>query len=144
MDVISLIIGFAIGMIVVGIAIELGTKRTTGTAPASRYAKKWSISEIANPRIMAEHMGDIEIPKNSKVLVNVYKDKEILKGLEVKEHGKIKGNFIIGDDRALILAGPVKKDEVGFWTIEKEIVKKLNDEFEEMWTKGTRMIEQEK
>ena len=39
MDVISLIIGFAIGMIVVGIAIELGTKRTTGTAPASRHAK---------------------------------------------------------------------------------------------------------
>ncbi len=41
------------------------------------------------------------------------------------------------------MAGPVKKDEIGFWTVEKKIVEKLSDEFEEMWAKGTRM-QQEK
>ena len=143
MDVISLIIGFVIGLVVVGIAIELGTRKKLETSPASRHTKKWSISEITNPRVMAEHLGDVEIPKNSKVLVNIYRDKEMLKGLDVKEHEEIKGNFIVGDDRALILAGPVKKDEIGFWTVEKKIVEKLSDEFEEMWAKGTRM-QQEK
>ena len=120
MDVVSLIIGFVIGLVVVGIAIELGTKRKPETSPASSHTKKWSISEITNPRVMAEHLGDVEIPKNSKVLVNMYKDKEILKELNVREHEEIKGNFIVGDDRALILAGPVKKDEIGFWTVEKK------------------------
>jgi len=143
MDVVSLIIGFVIGLVVVGIAIELGTKRKPETSPASSHTKKWSISEITNPRVMAEHLGDVEIPKNSKVLVNMYKDKEILKELNVREHEEIKGNFIVGDDRALILAGPVKKDEIGFWTVEKKIVEKLSDEFDEMWAKGTR-IQQEK
>lgn len=139
MDIISLVIGFAIGVIVVGLAIEIGTKKSSQTTPASKHTKKWNISEISNPRIMAEYLSDVELPKNSKVIVNRYKDKNMLAGLDVKEHKGIKGNYIVGDDRALILAGPVKKDEVGFWTVEKNIVEKLNQEFDEMWSEGTKM-----
>lgn len=139
MDIISLVIGFAIGVIVVGLVIEIGMKKSSQTPPASKHAKKWSISEISNPRIMAEYLSDVELPKNSKVIVSRYKNKEMLAGLDVKQHKGIKGNYIVGDDRALILAGPVKKDEVGFWTVEKDIVEKLNQEFDEMWSEGTKM-----
>jgi len=142
--VISLIVGFVIGVIVVGIAIEFGIKRTSRTMPASKYTKKWSISEISNPRIMAEYLGDVELPKDSKILVNKYKDKEMFAGLDVKKHSGIKGNYIVGVDRALILSGPVKKDELGFWTVEKEIIDKLNAEFEEKWSKGTTIKLEEK
>jgi len=144
MDIISLIIGFAIGLVVFGLAVEVGMKRTSKSEPASRHTKKWSISEISNPRIIAEYLGDVEIPKGSKLVVKKYKDKEMFKGLDVKEHSSIKGNFILGDDRALILAGPVKKDEVGFWTVEKDIVDRLNDEFDQLWSEGTKMAPEEK
>ena len=139
MDVIALIIGFAIGVIVVSLAIEIGLKKTTQNIPASKHTKKWSIDEIANPRIMAEYLNEIDIPKDSKVLVNKYKTKAQFAGLNVKEHKGIRGNYIVGDDRVLILAGPIKKDEVGFWTVEKEIVQKLNQEFDEMWAEGSKM-----
>ena len=144
MDIISLIIGFAIGLVVFGLAVEVGMKKTSKSEPASRHTKKWSISEISNPRIIAEYLGDVEIPKGSKLVVKKYKDKEMFKGLDVKEHSSIKGNFILGDDRALILAGPVKKDEVGFWTVEKDIVDRLNDEFDQLWSEGTKMAPEEK
>jgi hypothetical protein len=65
-------------------------------------------------------------------------------GIDVKEHAGIKGNIIIGDDRVLILAGPIKKDEVGFWTVEKEIVEKLNSDFENLWDEATEMEPEEK
>jgi len=139
MDIIALIVGFAIGVVVVSIAIEIGMKKTTRVAPASKHTKKWDISEISNPRIMAEYLVDAKLPKDSKVIVNQYKDKNILKGLDAKTNKDIRGNYIIGDDRVLILAGPVKKDEVGIWTVEEEIVKKLNQDFEEMWSDGTKM-----
>jgi hypothetical protein len=139
MDIISLIVGFAIGVIVVSLAIEIGMKKTSQTPPASKHTKSWNISEISNPRIMAEYLSDIELPKDSKIIVNRYKNKEMLAGLDVKEHKGIKGNFIVGDDRALILAGPVKKDEIGFWTVEKEIVEALNKEFFEMWAEGSKI-----
>jgi len=145
MDVVSLVIGFSIGIIVFGLAIELGIKRTSRDIPASKHTKKWSISEIANPRIIAEYMGDIELPKDAKVIVNRYKDKGNFAGINVKEHGGIKGNYIIGDDRALILSGPLKKDEVGVWTVEKEIVEQLNNEFNQMWAESSKMsLEEEK
>ncbi len=139
MDVISLIIGFVIGVVFLGIAIEIGTKKTTRSQPASKPTKSWHISEISNPKIMAEYLGDIDIPKGSKVIVNKYRDKQMLTGLNVKSNPDLKGNFIIGDDRALILAGPVKKDEIGIWTVEKEIVEKLNEEFDQLWLDGTEL-----
>jgi len=136
MDIISLILGFFVGVIVVGLAIEIGIKKNTYASPASKHTKSWNISEISNPRIMAEYLSNIELPKGSKVLVNKYKDKDMLTGLNAREHKGIKGNFIVGDDRALILAGPIKKDEIAFWTVEEEIVKQLNQQFNEKWSEA--------
>lgn len=139
MDILSLIIGFGIGVIVVGIAIEFGTKKTPKASPSSRPANEWSITEISNPKIMAEYLGDIEIPKNSKLLVNKYKDTVSFDGVDVRKNNSIKGNYILGDDRALILAGPIKKDEIGFWTVEKEIVESLHRKFDETWENATKL-----
>ena len=116
MDVISLILGFIIGVVVVGIAVEFGTKKKQNNSPSSKH-----------------------IPKNTKIIVNKYKDSQNLKGLDARKNKEIKGNYIIGDDRALILAGPLKKDEVGFWTVEKEIVEELNKEFFENWAKSSKL-----
>lgn len=139
MDLIALVIGFAIGVIVVSIAIEMSTKKTTKVTPASKHTKQWDFSEIPNPRIMAEYLIDAELPKDSKVVVNQFKNKNLLAGLDAKTHSGVRGNYIIGDDRVLILSGPMKKDEMGIWTVEKEIVERLNQEFEEMWADGTKM-----
>lgn len=143
MDVLSVIVGIIIGIISVGLAIELGMKKTNPTQPGSRPTHKWSFSEIKNPRIIAEHMGEMELPKNAKVVVNRYDNKDLLKGLEVKEHSGIRGNYILGDDRALILSGPIKEDELGIWTIEKGMLDRLNEYFEESWTKATNMKHKE-
>ena len=144
MDIIAILIGFIIGVICVGLAIELGMKKTSNRLPASRPTHKWSIEEISNPRIIAENMGDITLPKNAKVVVNQFEDKNKFVGMEVKEHSGIRGNFILGDDRALILSGPVKDDELGIWTVEKGMLEKLNRYFEDSWSKGSRMQHEEK
>ncbi len=144
MDIVAILIGFIIGVICVGLAIELGMKKTSGKQPASRPTHKWSIDEISNPRIIAENMGDITLPKNAKVVVNQFQDKDRFTGMEVKTHSGIRGNFILGDDRALILSGPIKDDELGIWTVEKGMLDKLNRYFEDSWSKGTQMQHDEK
>ena len=136
MDVVSFIIGIIIGVVAVGLAIELGMKRQDKTMPASRPTHLWSISEISNPRIIAENLGNMELPKNAKVVVNNVEDGSLLKGVTAKKHTGIRGNYILGDDRALILAGPIKKDELGIWTVEKEMLQKLNRYFEDTWSKA--------
>ncbi|MFW6122169.1 MAG: hypothetical protein ACOC80_14905, partial [Petrotogales bacterium] len=132
-----------IGVIFVGLAIELGIRKKNTSQPASRPTHKWSISEISNPRIVAEHMGNMELPKNAKVVVNHYDNKDLFKGMEVKEHPGVRGNFILGDERALILAGPIEENELGIWTVEKVMLDKLNRYFEESWSKAANMKHEE-
>ncbi|MEF8879616.1 MAG: hypothetical protein V5A64_04420 [Candidatus Thermoplasmatota archaeon] len=136
MDVLAIAIGFSIGVIVIAIAIELGMKKTSRSPPASKPADNWSISEITNPRIMAEYLIEGDLPEGSKLVVNQCKDENLLKGLNARKHSKVRGNYIIGDERVLILSGPIKKDVMGVWTVEKEIVDRLNKEFNEMWRNG--------
>jgi hypothetical protein len=144
MDIFAILIGFIIGVITVGLAIELGMKKSRGSQPASRPTHKWTIDEIANPRIIAENMGDITLPKNAKVVVNQFDENHQFDGLDVKKHSGIRGNFILGDDRALILAGPVKNDELGIWTVEKPMLEKLNRYFEDSWSKAIRLEHEQK
>ena len=139
MDIVVFIAGFIVGVVSVALAIEFGIKKTSKSEPASRSTRKWSISEISNPRIVAEYLGDVDIPKNSRIVVNKHKDDMVFAGVNAKINSGVRGNFILGDDRALILAGPVKKDEMGVWTVEKEILESLNNYFEETWSKGTEM-----
>jgi len=143
MDVAAFIIGLLIGVITIGIAIEIGMRRVNKAQPATRPTHKWSIEEIANPRIIAENMGPIELPKNAKIVVNEYENAMTLKGIEAKQHSGIRGNFILGDDRALILSGPIKQDELGIWTVEKEMLEKLNKYFNDSWEKATPLTDDE-
>jgi hypothetical protein len=143
MDVIAFIIGLIIGVITVGLAIEIGMRRVNKTQPATRPTHKWSIAEITNPRIIAENMGAIELPKNAKIVVNEYQNGAMLKGIDVKQHSGIRGNFILGDDRALILSGPIKQDELGVWTVEKDMLEKLNKYFNDSWEEATPLIDDE-
>lgn len=143
MDVVAFIVGLIIGVIAVGIAIELGMRRVNKGQPATRPTHKWSIEEIANPRIIAENMGAIELPKNAKVVVNEYQDGTLLRGLDVKQHSGIRGNYILGDDRALILSGSIKQDELGIWTVEKDMLEKLNKYFNDSWEKASPLTDDE-
>jgi sugar-specific transcriptional regulator TrmB len=138
-DILALILGFGIGVIVVSIAIEFGIRKPTKQFPTSRRTYEWNIKEIAHPKIMAEYLGDIEIPANAKLLVNRYKDKNSMRGINVKQSSDILGNYILGDDRVLILAGPVKNEEMGFWTVEKDIVESLHREFDALWNDASQL-----
>jgi len=143
MDVVAFVIGLIIGVVAVGFAIEIGMRRVNKAQPATRPTHKWSLNEIANPRIIAENMGTIELPRNAKVVVNEYPDQAMFQGMEVRHHTGIRGNYILGDDRALILSGPIQQDELGIWTIEKDMLEKLTKYFEDSWEKATPLFDDE-
>lgn len=138
-NIIMLVIGFILGVVFVAIALEIGMKKPSKTEPSTRSTKSWSLSGMKNPKILAEYLGDVDIPKNSKLLVNQYQTNRSFEGIEARHHMGIKGNFVLGENRALILAGPLKKDEIGVWTIEKDILEKLNAYFNAAWENGTQI-----
>ena len=139
MDPISLLIGFIIGLIAATMAIEFGMRKpveSTAFHSTARLTYMWSLSEIKNPRVVAEYLDKVEVPKNAKIVFKECKDKKILKEIDVRKNEDIRVNFVLGDDRALLLSGPIKEGQMGIWVIDPFILKKLKAEFERLWNKG--------
>ncbi len=139
MDLVALIIGIFVGAIVAIIAIALSLKKPEKPEPTSRYTKNWDLKTLSNPKIVAEYLlDDIDIPKDAKIVVKQCKDNNILKGLDVRYNPNVRGCFALGDDRAIVISGPFKKDEVAVLTVEKNVLSRLNDAFYEYWEKGVK------
>lgn len=133
-----LFIGFVIGVIVAAMAIEIGFKQPKEPDRLARLSYTWSISEISNPKIVAEYLLEMDIPSDARLVFKECKDKKKLveEEIQMRQNETISANFIVGDNRALILSGPIKNGEMGVWTIDPVIIKKLQGEFERLWAGG--------
>ncbi len=127
MDVISLIVGFVVGIIAVSIAIELSWKKED-TVETCKIAKRWSISEISNPLIVAEKL-KMDAPRNAKVVVKV--ETAFSRGAKVNPDAY--GNFILGSDRALIFSGEIREGQLAFRTVDERILRNLRELFRKFW-----------
>ena len=127
MDVISLIVGFVVGIIAVSIAIELSWKKEE-VVETCKIAKRWSISEISNPLIVAEKL-KMDVPRSAKVVVKV--ETAFSKGAKVNPDAY--GNFILGNDKALIFSGEIREGQLALRTVDKHILRRLRELFDEFW-----------
>lgn len=134
-----IVTGIVIGIIISISALELSRKKPKRVENTSRFVERWSLNNLPNPKIVAEYLLDAKnIPKNAKVVVKQCKDKGLLHGLEVRYNPNVKGSFIVGDDRAIILAGPFKDSEFALVTVDEHIVNKLKELFEDYWREGVK------
>jgi len=126
-DVISLIVGFVVGIIAVSIAIELSWKKEE-TVETCKVANKWSLSEIRNPLIVAEKL-KMNAPSGSKVVVRV----ETAFSRGAKQNPDVRGNFVLGSDRALIFSGEIREGQIAFRTVDERILRNLRTLFNQFW-----------
>jgi len=135
MEVLTLIFGLIIEIIVLFYIIKILNEPTSNQSSITNLQQ--NINEMKNLRIFAQNT-DNTIPFNekSKLLVTHIIDKAYLKKQEVKINPNIKGNFILGDDRAFIFSGTFSKHTVGIWVFGKENLRILKDHFDEYWTNG--------
>ena len=108
-------------------AIELGWKKETSTQTC-KLTDIWSLHELKKPLIVAEKL-HMTPPENAKVVVA----NTILQKGNVKKHPGVRGNFALGENRALLFTGEIKRGELALWTIDDTIIKKLRNEFHRLW-----------
>jgi hypothetical protein len=108
-------------------AIELGWRKETSNQTC-KLTDIWSLHELKNPLIVAEKL-HITPPENAKVVVA----NTILQKGNVKKHPGVRGNFALGENRALLFTGDIKRGELALWTIDDTIIKKLRNEFHRLW-----------
>ncbi|RLF38235.1 MAG: hypothetical protein DRN03_00220 [Thermoplasmata archaeon] len=130
-------VGIVIGIIISISAIELSRRKPKKIENAFRCTERWSIDNFRNPKVVAEYLLDASsIPRNAKIVVKKCSDKSNLRGLDIRYNPNVKGSFVVESDRAIILSGPFKENELALITVNKDIVNRLNELFEAYWKEG--------
>ncbi len=128
LDVLSLIIGFVVGIIAVSIAIELGWKKQ-GPTKTYKMATRWSLNELHRPKIVAEKL-KMDVPQHADIVVKA----RTSFAKDAHENPGVTGNFAIGDGKALVFAGEIHPGQIAFRTVDDGIVRRLHEHFREYST----------
>ncbi len=130
LDVLSLIIGFVVGIIAVSIAIEIGWKKQEPTK-AYKMATRWSLNELHRPKIVAEKL-KMDAPRHADVVVKA----RTRFAKDAHENPEATGNFAVGDGKALVFAGEIHPGQLAFRTVDDGIVSRLRERFRQYSTES--------
>lgn len=146
MDVLSTLIGFLIGIVAAGFAVELGLKKLFAPPDSSKLTTIWSLTELSNPEIVATTLhGGVDVPKTARVVAasNV---PPASKGFQVRRNADAKGSFALDSQRprALLFLGGIEPGSLALWTVDEKLIERLRAEFSRLWTRSIDYVERAK
>ncbi|PKK86131.1 MAG: hypothetical protein CVT48_02395 [Thermoplasmata archaeon HGW-Thermoplasmata-1] len=141
MDVLWFSIGTLVGIVIALVAVEFGLKKVFGKQEHSKLTSVWSLSEISDPLIVAEKLEGVPVPAGAKVVVRDAVDARTFSSAEVRKNPEVRSNFILGKNRALIFTGQIEPGKMALWTVDDILLRRLNSEFNRLWTKSDGYVE---
>ncbi len=139
MDLLSIGLGILIGIVVTAFMVEIGMRKILPWGVTSRLTSVWNLNEIKDDKtllIAAEKIENVEIPKNSRVVVKQREGVALLKGTEVVVNPSVHLNFAVGPDRALMFMSSIHPNALTVWTTNEKMVRRLTSEFNRLWMEG--------
>jgi hypothetical protein len=143
LDVLSTLIGFLIGIVAAGFAVELGLKKWLAPPQASKLTTVWSLDELKSPEVVATQLGPgLQVPKTARVVTGSSAP-PAKKDFQLRRNGDAHGSFALDSQkpRALLFLGEVKPGALALWTVDEVIIQRLRAEFNRLWTRSTDYVE---
>lgn len=146
MDVLSTLIGFIIGIVAAGFAVELGLKKLFAPPENSKLTTVWSLSELHSPEIVATALAEgVDVPKSARVVASA-KMPPSTKAYQLRRNAEAKGSFALDSQkpRALLFLGGIEPGSLALWTVDEKLIERLRAEFNRLWTRSTDYVERAK
>lgn len=146
MEVLSTFIGFVVGLIAAGIAVELGLKKLFAPPDNSKLTTIWSLSELQNPEVVATTLSSAVVVPVSARIVTAQNVPPPKKGVQVRRNPEAKGSFALDAQRprALLFLGGIEPGTLALWTVDEKLIDRLRAEFNRLWTRSTDYVERAK
>lgn len=132
-------IGFALGVLVTIIVVELGFRKISPRQETSRLTTIWSLDEIKGlspVRIVAEEIRDVSVPPNSTLVLKSADGLEGRRDLKIRINKAVNTNFAFCGDRALIFTKGISPKVPVVWTVNPTMLSFLRSEFTRLWKEG--------
>jgi hypothetical protein len=136
-EIVSTGIGLGVGVLATVFVREIAFRKIQNEEH-SKLTSHWSIAESGGGpvKLCAEHLGNVEVPPGSKVLVGRGTKSvpaAIAARSEIRVSGSIQSNFALAKDKALVFAGAVKEGTLAVWTYEDQVLQRLAYEWDHAW-----------
>jgi hypothetical protein len=143
LDVLSTFVGFLIGIVAAGFAVELGLKKFLSPPPSSKLTTVWSLDELHNPEVAATQLGaGLKVPVTARV-VTAASAPPAMKDYQLRRNSEVYGSFALDAKRprALLFLGDVKPGALALWTVDEALIDRLRADFNRFWTRSTDYVE---
>lgn len=145
----SILLGFVLGTAATAIAWNL-SQRGVRNPETARLTALWSLKDVSEPglrpAVLAEHIDNVQLPAGTKVVVPsaglASVPASILATCEVRMHPEVRVNAVVGKDRALVFSGHVTPRAFAVFTMDRNTVQMLQNDFQRMWIEATPYVEQ--
>lgn len=140
-DLLWLSVGFIVGVAATAFALEVAFRRVRNDEQAS-LTKNWTLHELSGddgpPSIVTTSLEGVDVPNRSRVLVapGAKLPSQMAKTCEIRIHEEAKGNFVVGNGKAVFCTGPVKAGTLALETVHPALVSRLERSFESLWVQA--------
>jgi hypothetical protein len=141
-DTISMLLGFLVGVVAAGIAVEFGLKKLLSPPEHSKLTSVWSLSELQAPLVVTTGPGDAPLPNGARV-VTASQLPPGTAGVKARTNREVRANFAVDakNDRALLFLGGLHQRAVALWTVDERLISRLRAEFNRLWTRSLDYVE---
>jgi hypothetical protein len=137
MDLFAFFLGFAVGIVIAFFVIYLSMRTRVPVQKSAELVNLWSINELGiDVRGMVESAGDINMPSGSRLVVRDtgYLPAKILNTCEVRTNPNVRGNYLIGPNRAFIFSGIMANTSPVVVTEDDDLLLRLSNDFNSLWS----------
>lgn len=144
-DVLSMFIGFVVGVVAAGFAVELGLKKLFRPPENTKLTRVWSLNEFGQPLVSATRIELVKVPARGRV-VTAHEYGGSREGITLRTNQETSGNFVVDakHNRALIFLDDIRPGALALWTVEEPLIERLRSEFNRLWTRSTDYVEKVK
>lgn len=141
-EVISMLLGFLIGLVAAGIAVELGLKKFLSSPETGKLTRVWSLSELPSPLVAATLVEGVAVPQGARVLTTKTLQAPRT-GFDLRTSPELHANFAVDAQlpRALLFLDGVRPGGLALWTVDEPLIERLRTEFNRLWSRSSDYVE---
>ncbi len=141
-EIVSVLIGFLVGVVAAGFAVELGLRKLLSPPEKSKLTQVWSLNEFPRPLIASTQLAGLDVPKQSRLIVAAkYEGRR--DGFELRTSPDCHGNFVVDANapRALLFLDGIRPGALALWTVDERLIERLRSEFNRLWGRSVDYVE---
>jgi hypothetical protein len=143
LDLLSAIVGFAVGAIVTVVVVEATARQRATKGAATKLTAGWRLTELADPMIVCHDLPEQPVPQGARIAASGAVAPSVAETCEVRQVPPVRAEFALDrkNRRALLFMAGLQTNGLALWTVDPELLARLETEADHLWERASPYVE---